>query len=103
MPRVLAVGLDRDALIVARKKHLSYYTGVNWWHFPRVDTVAELQETIMAFSPELPIFVYFGSMEAKTRPLLSALRKPAESPAWLEPIAYGPEDGGWVFYRVNRI
>jgi len=103
VPGVLAIGLDRDALIVARKKHLSYYTGVSWKYIPRVDTFSDLHKALMAVSSDLPIFLYFGAMEASDRPLLGALRNPADSPDWLEPLAYGPENGGWVFYRVVRL
>jgi hypothetical protein len=91
--------LPRDAIVVARKIHLGFHANVPVRIFPYVETLDALREALGKDDHE-PLFVYFGSVESRTRPGLSDLADPPRAPDWLAPVAASPDPHTWALYRV---
>jgi 4-amino-4-deoxy-L-arabinose transferase-like glycosyltransferase len=102
----LAAGLQRHvptgALVVARKPHLAFYAHASGTTIPATDDLARLRVALSELDHPGEVLVFFGEVEARTRPELGALRDPERAPAWLEPIATSLPAGGWTLYRLRH-
>jgi hypothetical protein len=89
-----------NSVLVASKPHLGYYGEINWLRLPVAETLDELKEALLAHGSTGPLYLYFGSSEAKYRPKFAYLRYGDSGVPWLTPLASGPESGGWALYTV---
>jgi 4-amino-4-deoxy-L-arabinose transferase-like glycosyltransferase len=90
------------ALLVARKPHIAYYTGLQHaWVPPSVQTVADLQAHLRN-ETRLPVVVYLGSEEIGVRPNLRPLVAESDAPPWLLPLERGTRPVRWALFRYAR-
>jgi hypothetical protein len=95
-----------QALVIARKPHLSFYANLNGGWFPEAETIGELRSVLadtMAKPPvDRKIYLFYGYAEKHYRPKLAALGSPDFDAPWLDRIGGGRENGGWVLYELRR-
>ena len=103
IPIVNSIAADEDLILFARKPNLRYHAQVDSKSMPIVNTLEELKEKLLAHSGANPLYLYFGSMEARYRPELAYLRYADFQVAWLTPVASGAEGGGWALYAVQDL
>lgn len=90
---------ETGAAIVARKGHVGFYNGLVTHILPVADDPAALERWMRNLEPPVG-WLYFGSEETRRRPGLRSLAHPDRAPVGFEPVARGPEGGGWVLYRI---
>ncbi len=88
-----------DSFIVSLSPHIPFYSGSKRIYFPLSNSLEELRNSLEKEFEGKPIFLYFGSLEQKYRPHISALTFSENNPKWLVPIAESKEKGRWVLYR----
>lgn len=81
--------------VVARKPHLSYFSGGEWVFIPQVKSLDEFKTWL----EENPVdYVAFGIRELQARRELSALKDPSQAPAWLQPV-WTSDNPPFVLYK----
>ncbi|HAP36390.1 MAG TPA: hypothetical protein DCQ28_10770 [Bacteroidetes bacterium] len=88
---------DESKIVVCRKPHIAYYINKTMKYFPYVNTFADLELETKKLKAE---YFFYGLFEANMRPQFQSLLKPANAPAWLEPIAYTSTPPS-VLYKVK--
>jgi hypothetical protein len=96
----IRASIPANALVVARKMHLGFYTDVRMRGFPNVESIDALRAAL-AGDTRNALYVYYGSIERARRPELRALSDPSRAPDWLEPVAVHPGADAWVLYRAT--
>ena len=91
--------IEPGAVILARKPHVSFYTGRDGDFLPDLSSVSELNEYLRSRDPDRPLYIFYGREERLHRPQYAELAREAPPP-WLETVARSPEPGGWVLFRV---
>ena len=93
--------IGSDALVVARKPNLSFYTNAEWLFMPNLDSLEELDAFLQIEGSGRPLYLLYGQMEQRYREQYADLLVPSRAPSWLEPVAQSRPSGGWVLYRYQ--
>jgi hypothetical protein len=88
---------DETKIIVCRKPHIAFYINKTMKYFPYVNTFADLEIETKKLKA---VYFFYGLFEANMRPQFQSLLKPANAPAWLEPIAFTSTPPS-VLYKVK--
>lgn len=102
--------IPRNALLIARKPVISYYTHTQWIFMPAGKNLDDLLATIAQIQASgeqrhLPIYLYYGQEERHLRPEYQRLMAPQRidgSATGLVPVAQAPgPETDWVLYRYR--
>ena len=88
-----------QAVVIARKPHLSYYTGARYDWLPEASDLDQLADSLRGFAGQDSVYLYFGAVESSLRPGLRVLLDTRQAPAWLAPMAAG-RSPDWAIYRI---
>ena len=80
--------------IIARKPHLSYFTGFKNDHFPQVETIEDL---INYAKDKNSKFLFYGSQERKYRPELSVLTQPDSVSNYLSLVYSNQKENNFLY------
>jgi 4-amino-4-deoxy-L-arabinose transferase-like glycosyltransferase len=94
--------IGSDALVVARKPNLSFYTAAEWLFMPDLASIEDLGAFLQIQRSDRPLYVLYGEMEQRYRQQYADLTLPAQAPSWLDPVAQSRPPGGWVLYRYDN-
>jgi 4-amino-4-deoxy-L-arabinose transferase-like glycosyltransferase len=85
-----------STLVVARKEHIAYYTGLPHRWLPA--SLSELQSDLASAGRD-DVLIYIGSEEIKLRPGIEALAAAEDLPDWLVPVTGGQTPVPWRLLR----
>ena len=95
--------LKKDSWIVARKPHMAFYNNGKFSTLPNVNSYSELNTKLAEFDKNTTVYVYFGLIEAKTRPQFKELISGnIEKAPWLSPLISSNKPDQWVLYKYTN-
>ncbi len=89
---------ERGKILLARKPHLAYYTGMEFRMIPLADSVDDLQEKVQRLQGD---FLFVSPIEIFYRENLKGLLDPKNAPGSFIPV-YRDANPPAVLYRIKR-
>jgi hypothetical protein len=102
-----AWGAPPGSVVIARKPHICFYSGLECGAFPNVAQLeglrASIEQSAQEWSPDAKVFLFFGFAEKALRPTLARpLHGWAQVP-WLHRVGEGGERHmRWILFEVVR-
>jgi hypothetical protein len=102
-----AWGAPPGSVVVARKPHVCFYSGLECVGFPDVRRLDELRANLSRIaadrSPDARVFLFYGFAEKATRPTLARPIRGGARVPWLRRVAEGGQRHmRWVLLEVVR-
>lgn len=91
-------------MIVARKPHLSFYTGAGFTYLPQAADPAELAQHLEKIAAETAgtVYVFWGRIEKDLRPEIAEMLAEKGATPWLVPEAGTSTSSTWTLFRFQR-
>jgi len=102
-----AWGAPPGSIVIARKPHICFYSGLDCGAFPNVERLeglrASIEESAEGWPPDGKVFLFFGFAEKALRPTLARpLHGWAQVP-WLHRVGEGGERHmRWILFEIVR-
>lgn len=92
-------------MIVARKPHMSFYSGANFAYLPQAADAAALKHQLanIAAKTSGSVFVFWGRIEKDLRPEIAAMLAANATTPWLTPVAGNQKTNEWTLFRFALI
>jgi hypothetical protein len=91
-----------DAIILARKPHLPFYTARTQVFLPDLNRLEELKAYVLSIDAADGVYVYYGSAEQAKRKRYSSVLDDASRPDWLQKVAISTDGNNWMLLKFIK-
>jgi 4-amino-4-deoxy-L-arabinose transferase-like glycosyltransferase len=90
------------SIVLARKDHISFYTGSRSRLLPDLANLDELHQFLQQHDFHESVYLFYGQQERQFRPQYQDLQHRGSTPDWLSVVGESSSPGRWVLYRYAR-